>query len=135
MFSACEKKREDGRRECQKERKTTGRKKVTLLQSGETPPLQTFQFPSVPISAFSAFATAPFPSQLLLFPTVLKASRQRFTFRKPELGMLKRPGLAFFGYQLWQLSHPHSEGSGRSAQIPGCEQTGRNDPTPAEGAR
>ena len=30
----------------------------------------------------------------------------------PELGMLKRPGLAFFSFQLWQLSHPHPEGAG-----------------------
>lgn len=26
--------------------------------------------------------------------------------------MLKRPGLAFFSFQLWQLSHPHPEGAG-----------------------
>lgn len=131
MLSNYEKKCEDGRRVEYQEGKKNGRKERKAEGSKEGRkegryvfdlllPLQTFLIPTIPIFAFY---TAPFPSQLPLYPTVLKASGQGFYIGKTfvwllQPGTLRRPGLALLGSQLWQLSHPHPEGAGRSTQIP-----------------
>lgn len=43
--------------------------------------------------------------------------------------MLKRPGRAFFSFQLWQLSHPHPEGAGPHRSL-GVSKRGEINPLP-----
>lgn len=103
MFFACGKGRESGWKEGGEKEKRKKRKKVDLLSSPDF---------SVPHFTLSAFSTVPFPAPA---PSISLTPEGQLTrvyiwktlARLPELGMLKRPGLAFFGFQLWQLSHPH----------------------------
>lgn len=107
MFPPCQKDRENGWKEGgEKERKK--RKKVDRLS---TPGF------SVPSCPYLCLRRGSFRSPA---PSISHSPEDRPTgvyvskapARLPELGMLKRPGLAFFGFQLWQLSHPHPEGAG-----------------------
>lgn len=117
----------------------TERRKDKLKAVTSYSSLETFLIPRVAISAFCLrHGSIPFPAPSISHspegqPTEVYISR---TFAwLPELGMLKRPRRASFRLPNFGSSPTHKpEEAGRSAQIPGREQTGRNYPTPAEGA-
>lgn len=97
----------DGRREERRKKKKKGSWPLVL------PGL------SVPHFTCSAFSMAPFANQLSVSPTAMKARWHGFAFWKPSRA---RPSWAcsnaqdwfFFGFQLWQLSHPHPKGQVRT---------------------
>lgn len=117
----------------------TERRKDKLKAVTSYSSLETFLIPRVAISAFCLrHGSIPFPAPSISHspegqPTEVYISR---TFAwLPELGMLKRPRRASFRLPNFGSSPTHKpEEAGRSAQIPGREQTGRNYPTPGEGA-